>query len=104
MSNTNQGESDPLVELLRHPEVRERLNKGIFAGLSGHTKIDYAIGVVEQAVAGESLRDKKSPGSDSLISGYDQLRSDPKYQAYFTRSERSSTNSARDITPEYIRR
>jgi len=89
MSNTNQSqrESDPLVELLQHPEVRERLNKGILNGLSGSTKIDYVIGVVEQTIKARKNRLPESQAnstSDSLLSVYDQLRSDPKYRVYFT--------------------
>jgi len=104
MSTINQQrESDPLVELLKHPEVRERLNIGILNGLSGKTQIDYVIGIVERAVANKRLHhNQKSPTSDSLLSNYDRLRSDPKYRAYFTGSERSYANLTRESTREDI--
>jgi|SRR3989338_1024336 len=86
MTETNPAwnEADPLVELLGHPAVQKHLDRGILVGLSGRTQVDYAIGVVERAVASQRLHEgRNSPTSVQLLSGYDRLRSHPGYRPYF---------------------
>ncbi len=72
---------DSLIALLKHPQVKKRLNIEILLGLSGHTQIDYAIGIIEKTIT--ELEDSVS---SSLKKEYNLLKEDSRYKRHFTKS------------------
>lgn len=81
-----------LVALLKHPEVKKRLNLGTLSGLSGSTQIDYAIGVIERTVAELGKVNAADSVRENLREKYNRLKEDPIYAKYFQKPILDSRN------------
>jgi len=97
-----QGERE-LTDLLQHPLVKPLVDTNTLQGLAGGTKVDYILGVVEQAI--DRYKDNSTPEAIGLKEKYQHFRdlnplrylthpipppSGPKTDAY---SARRSMNS-----------
>jgi hypothetical protein len=56
-----------LVDLLQHPLVNARIDRGIWAGISGGAQIDYGLSKVVEAIA-------EHPNAKDLIKDYDAFK------------------------------
>ncbi len=67
-----------LEELFEHPSIRKDIDWKLFRGLSGYTRTDYVIGVIERA-----MTDPKNMSDVILQEMVGGLRRDPNYRKYF---------------------
>lgn len=86
---TNQ---DNLIALLKHPQVKKKLDLGMLLGLSGHAKIDYAVGVIERTIE----ESKENLTNSSLKRRYDLLKKDFQYKSYFPKTEKTKPLNPED--------
>ena len=73
--------SDPLVVALSHPEIAQRVNPQIAAGLEGRRLVDYSIGVILDTIADLP---GNHPSASEVIGLVDAVRESSEYRAYFS--------------------
>jgi hypothetical protein len=61
-----------LVDLLKHSLVNPRIDRGIWNGISGGTKIDYGLSKIEEAIKEEAK--SQNPDVNELIKKYEAFK------------------------------
>ncbi len=88
-----------LADLLQHDLVKPLIDTGMYSGLTGGTKVDYALGAVERAV--EAEKNNLSTKASELRERYTHLREinplryGPKIERTLPIEPKNSTYSAR---------